>query len=342
MIIEMKKRNGSRGGIGKEKAIMLAASVFVLSALTLTGVYVRGNSVKQNNDGYSIDLSSLENNNIVNNEQAEADVEEPDASLLVENPNAEYELDLEAVLEEGELDNAELAEVGKETDKKDENTAKTPQTNQTNQANPETTSSDGTQNTKNDNQGTNTAAETASPQGAQAADAAAQNEQAAAQNEEAAVSDAESASVSTTATWRALEFKEESGLVWPTVGEILINYSMDQTIYFPTLALYKYNPAIIIQAAEGKTIVAAADAQVTDIYEDDEIGNAVKMDLGNGYELIYGQLADIQVSKGAYVSAGDVIGVVGAPTKYYSVEGSNLYLKLSKDGEPRNPLTLLP
>lgn len=332
MIIEMKKRNGSRGGIGKEKAIMLAASVFVLSALTLTGVYVRGNSEKQNDDGYSIDLSSLENNNVAD-DQAEADVEEPDASLLVQNPSAEYELDLEAVLEEGELDNAELAEVGNEKDKKNENTTQTPQTNQ---AAPQTPSSD------ENNQNANPSTEAVPSQGASAADAAAQNEQAAAQNEEAAVSDAESASVSTTTTWRALEFKEESGLVWPTVGEILINYSMDQTTYFPTLAQYKYNPAIIIQAAEGKTIVAAADAQVTDIYEDDEIGNAVKMDLGNGYELIYGQLADIQVSKGAYVSAGDVIGVVGAPTKYYSVEGSNLYLQLSKDGEPRNPLTLLP
>ncbi|MDE6608101.1 MAG: peptidoglycan DD-metalloendopeptidase family protein [Lachnospiraceae bacterium] len=323
MIIEMKKRNGSRGGIGKEKAIMLAASVFVLSALTLTGVYVRENNVSQNDDGFSIDLSSLENNNIVD-EQAEADVEEPDASLLVQNPNAEYELDLEAVLEEGELDNAELAGLGKE--KEDENAAKAPQTNQTtkkDQEVPETTSANETQNTKKENTDQTT-------------------EEDASQNEEAALSNEESASVSTTTTFQALEFKEEAGLIWPTVGEILINYSMDQTIYFPTLAQYKYNPAVIIQAAEGKTIVAAADAQILDIYEDDEIGHAVKMDLGNGYELIYGQLADIQVSKGAYVSAGDVIGTVGAPTKYYSVEGSNLYLKLSKDGEPRNPMSLLP
>ncbi len=337
MIIEMKKKNGSRGGIGKEKAIMLAASVFVLSALTLTGVYVRGNNGKQNDDGYSIDLSSLENNNIAE-DQAEADVEEPDASLLVQNPSAEYELDLEAVLEEGELDNAELAEVGKE--KNNGNPAQTtqqPQTPQTNKEASETNSADETQSTKKEDAGqeTSPSTETLPSQGASSTDIPSLDE-------EAALPGEESASVSTTTTWRALEFKEESGLVWPTVGEILINYSMDQTTYFPTLAQYKYNPAIIIQAAEGKTIVAAADAQVLDIYEDDEIGNAVKMDLGNGYELIYGQLADIQVSKGAYVSAGDVIGVVSAPTKYYSVEGSNLYLQLSKDGEPRNPLTLLP
>ena len=206
MIIEMKKRNGARGGIGKEKAIMLAASVFVLSALTLTGVYVKENNVKQNDDGFSIDLSSLENNNIVD-EQAEADAEEPDASLLVQNPNAEYELDLEAVLEEGELDNAELAE---RKEKKNENTTETPQANKENpkkQATPETTSADETQNTKKENPDPST-------------------EESASQNEQAAASGEESASVSTTATWRALEFKEESGLVWPTVGEILINYKI--------------------------------------------------------------------------------------------------------------------
>ena len=309
----MRKRNRMRGGAGKERAIMLAASVFVLGALTLTGVYVKESSTEKSDDGYSVDLSSLENNNTVQ-EEAEGLPEDDNNSLSVQNPNAEYELDLEAVLEEGELENTDVAK--KIEDEKNENDSK-----------------DGTESTKKDEE-TN---ETDTDSKTQNVENEAQKEinEASAQNSEA------SASVSTT-TWKALEFTEETGLVWPTVGEILINYSMNQTIYFPTLAQYKYNPAVVIAAAEGKTIVAAADAQIVDIYTDSEIGNAVKMDLGNGYEMIYGQLTDIQVSKGAYVSAGDVIGAVAAPTKYYSVEGSNLYVKLTKDGAPINPLTLLP
>ncbi|MBQ6886018.1 MAG: M23 family metallopeptidase [Lachnospiraceae bacterium] len=299
----MRKRNRMRGGAGKERAIMLAASVFVLSALTLTGVYVKESNTQKNDDGYSVDLSSLEKNNNTVQEQAEAVEEENNNSLSVQNPNAEYELDLEAVLEEGELESNEF--VKNTGEKKDEK----------NEKNTETSEDSKTQSTENDHKKEN--------------------------KEEDASKSEESTSVSTT-TWKALEFTEEKGLVWPTVGEILINYSMDKTVYFPTLAQYKYNPAIVISAAEGKTIVAAADARITEIFTDSEIGQAVKMDLGNGYELIYGQLADIQVSKGAYVSAGDVIGTVGTPTKYYSVEGSNLYVKLSKDGEPVNPLTLLP
>ena len=302
-----------RNGAGKERAIMLAASVFVLGALTLTGVYVKESSTEKNDDGYSVDLSSLENNNTVQ-EEAEGVVEENNDSLSVQNPDAEYELDLEAVLEEGELDNTSIAK--KIEDKKNEEDSKDDkESTKKDEETPETSTDTKTQNVENENQ-------------KEISEANAQKSEA-------------STSVSTT-TWKALEFTEETGLVWPTVGEILINYSMDQTVYFPTLAQYKYNPAIIIAAAEGKTIVAAADAQIVDIYKDNEIGNAVKMDLGNGYELIYGQLADIQVSKGAYVSAGDVIGTVAAPTKYYSVEGSNLYVKLSKDGTPVNPLTLMP
>ena len=61
------------------------------------------------------------------------------------------------------------------------------------------------------------------------------------------------------------------------------------------------------------------------------------LDLGNGYQATYGQLKDIQVAEGNYVNRGDVLAKVSAPTKYFSVEGSNLYFQLTKDGEPVNP-----
>ena len=65
------------------------------------------------------------------------------------------------------------------------------------------------------------------------------------------------------------------------------------------------------------------------------------MELGGGYEVTYGQLANILVSEGSYVAAGDIIGEVAPPTKYYSIEGTNVYFKLTKDGEPVNPMTKL-
>lgn len=144
-----------------------------------------------------------------------------------------------------------------------------------------------------------------------------------------------------TAMQPTLSFNDNDPLVWPVVGNILVNYSMDKTIYFPTLDQYKYNPAIVIQANEGDMITAAAAGKVTSVFKDPQIGNAVTMDLGNGYEITYGQLEGILVSEGSYVSVGDMIAQVAAPTKYYSVEGCNVYFKLTKNGEPVNPMTRL-
>ena len=55
----MKKRSG-KSGQRKERAIMIASSVLVLSALTVTGVYVRNGKEKEEDGGYTIDFSSLE------------------------------------------------------------------------------------------------------------------------------------------------------------------------------------------------------------------------------------------------------------------------------------------
>ena len=138
-----------------------------------------------------------------------------------------------------------------------------------------------------------------------------------------------------------LDFTDSDTLVWPIVGNVLVNYSMDKTVYFATLDQYKYSPAIVISAVEGESITAAADGQVTDIYQDPETGTTVVTNLGDGYELTYGQLADLAVSEGDIVAVGDLIGSVAAPTMYYSVEGTNVYFKLTKDGVPVDPMSRL-
>ena len=144
-----------------------------------------------------------------------------------------------------------------------------------------------------------------------------------------------------TAMQPALTFSDSDTLVWPVVGNILVNYSMDKTVYFPTLQQYKYNPAIIIQANEGDLITSASAGKVVSVFTDSQIGNGITMELGGGYEATYGQLTNILVSEGSFVAAGDVIAEVASPTKYYSVEGTNVYFKLTKDGEPVNPMTKL-
>ena len=130
-------------------------------------------------------------------------------------------------------------------------------------------------------------------------------------------------------------------MIMPVSGDVLMPFTAESTIYFATLDQYKANPALVISASEGSNIVACADAQVVSIYNDVQIGQAVTLDLGNGYYATYGQLENIQLSEGQFINQGDLIGTIATPTIYYSVEGSNLYFAVNKDGSPINPESLV-
>lgn len=139
-----------------------------------------------------------------------------------------------------------------------------------------------------------------------------------------------------------LNFSEDTLTEWPVNGNILLDYSMDQTTYFPTLDQYKLSPAIAVQAVEGAPVMAAAEGTVFSIEETSQTGTTVTMELGNGYQAIYGQLTDLTIAEGDTVTKGTIIGYISAPTKYYSTEGSNLYFAMKKDGEPIDPILYLP
>lgn len=138
-----------------------------------------------------------------------------------------------------------------------------------------------------------------------------------------------------------LTFSPEDGMTWPVSGDVILNYSMDAAVYFQTLEQYKYNPAIYISAVEGTPVSACAKGVVKEIGTDAQLGQYVVTTLGSGYEVVYGQLTDLQVEEGATVARGQVIGNVAKTTKYFSVEGDHVYLEILKDGTPVDPLQLL-
>lgn len=252
----------------KERIVMLCSSVFVLTALTMTGIYVKEKR-KVPDDGYVVDLSKLESDYVIDEIQKpeaekQQDPSEAVSSFGVKNRETLWEAKDQAVLPKEDIFYEEAAE-----DRIEE--------------------------------GASLFLE---------------------KEEE-------------------LSFSEDTQLLWPVVGNVLINYSMDSPVYFSTLEQYKYHPAIVIQAKEGQNITAAARGRVTGIEKTQELGNVITMDLGNGYEISYGQLTNLQIKEGDLVEKGAYIADVSAPTKYYSVEGDNVYFALRKDGEPVNPMTKL-
>ena len=129
-----------------------------------------------------------------------------------------------------------------------------------------------------------------------------------------------------------LDFSEAERLMWPVMGNVILGYSMDTTTWFPTLEQYKCNPANVIQSDVSTPVVAPADARVLEVGHNEEIGNYLRLDLGNEYTAVCGQLKEIPVVENEYLHKGELLGYVAEPTKYYSVEGVNVYFELLHSG----------
>lgn len=140
----------------------------------------------------------------------------------------------------------------------------------------------------------------------------------------------------------ALHFDlQKADIVWPIEGTVLLDYSNDATIYFPTLQQYQYNPAMIIAGEVNSKVYFVAKGKITNIETNEVTGCTVTQELGDGYTLKYGQLKELNFKVGDIVQSGQVVGYVSEPTKYYSVEGPNVYFQVLKDNEPIDPQELL-
>lgn len=138
-----------------------------------------------------------------------------------------------------------------------------------------------------------------------------------------------------------LNFTDTSKMGWPVEGSVILGYNMESTIYFPTLDQYKCNPAMVIQSEVSTPVYAPANSRVVEIGSNEEIGNYVVLDLGNEYLATCGQLKEIPVVENEYLEQGQLLGYVAEPTKYYSIEGTNVFLQLSKESKPVDPLDYL-
>lgn len=315
-------RNNRNNG-KKERIVMIATSVFMLAALTMTGLYVKKNSEKNKNDGYNIDFSVLEdntqNNNTVQNKYDEINQAGEDFQPFA--PSLEDDLDYTPMepVDSADIQNPEIGDGtqgldGSTTDEADNG-----------RVNPALEGADTANGNDNANAGD-------VPDGAEdAMNSAAQED---AMDQAAIDADAGLPIVNQPEP----DFQSGDTLVWPVTGNVLIPYSMDRTVFFSTLQQYKYSPAMVIAALEGDVISAAASGQVIDIFYNEEIGNAVTVNIGNGYKITYGQLKDVAVTNGSYVERGSVIGYVSSPTKYYSVEGTNVYFALTLNDKPVDPM----
>lgn len=329
---------------------MIASSAFVLAALTMTGIYMKSDQEEQLNDGYTIDFTSFENNI-----QEKMDEVRQGSEDLAEDNRSTGGKNKEVALGEEDLSglpglNNDLdyfpMEVGSgqiEIPGLTDGLQGGSLGNGENSAGIDFPAQGGTLvgGSTPVIEGEPAAEDTPVMEDTPTAgEALAMNEPESGTADESGQEEQSQNADSSEVIVETLHFSESNGLQRPVSGEVLIPFSMNTTVYFSTLDQFKCNPAVVLEAETGSAVLACAKARVIEVFENEEIGQAVTMELGDGYQITYGQLEAVSVAPGSQVEAGQVIGWIAEPTKYYCVEGSNLYLKLTSNGTPVDPEAL--
>ena len=322
--------------VKRERIIMISTSALVLTVLTVTGAYVRNHNRKSMDDGYTLDFTALEDSagdkwkeiaqgskKDANPEVAENKAENPDLNPLEVGSD---EIKIPGLTEKQIADKNADKSLDKSANQSADQSVSKGMSDGADGKGPEQAVAKGKKDQgdtkQKDSQGVAKEQETVKP------------EPVTQEPSPVAQTSADSPIVSD-----ELHFTAET-LIKPVDGTTLIPYSMDHSVYFATLDQYKYNPAVILGATEGEAVCACATGRVMNVHNDAELGHVVVLSLGDGYQAIYGQLDQIEVPIGAIVPAGAKLATVAAPTKYYSVEGCNVYFQLLKDGKSIDPTAL--
>ncbi|GEM_PF-1585803 len=124
--------------------------------------------------------------------------------------------------------------------------------------------------------------------------------------------------------------------VWPLRGEISSHFGWRSDPFRPRRR--EFHSAIDVRAPRGTPFRAAAAGRVVFAGWMGSYGLTVVLDHGDGWNTLYAHASRLAVSVGQVVSAGQVIGYVGATGR---ATGSHLHFEVRRHGSPINPLRVL-
>ena len=127
-------------------------------------------------------------------------------------------------------------------------------------------------------------------------------------------------------------------VVEPLKGEVLMAFSVDQLVYSPTLADWRTHDGVDISAKPGTTVLAATAGTVASVEDHPLMGTTVVIDHEGGYTTTYSNLqAKPTVQSGDLVTAGQIIGAVGATASAEAAQSPHLHFSVTQDGEAVDP-----
>ena len=130
--------------------------------------------------------------------------------------------------------------------------------------------------------------------------------------------------------------------VAPVDGETVAEYAMDCLSYNQTTRDWRVHNGIDIAAAEGTSVLAAADGTVYTVYDDETMGTTVVIRHEDGYTTKYSCLAqEVMVAAGDTVTMGQQIGCVGTTALLESALDPHVHFSVTCDNEVVDPAEFL-
>lgn len=131
-------------------------------------------------------------------------------------------------------------------------------------------------------------------------------------------------------------------VVDPLKGDVVAAFAVDSLAYDETMRDWRTHDGVDIAAKLGTNVLAACAGTVSMVAADPLMGTTVVLDHDDGYQTTYANLmAKPPVEVGDYVSAGQVIGAVGATAAAESARASHLHFAVAWEGDAVNPTEFL-
>lgn len=131
-------------------------------------------------------------------------------------------------------------------------------------------------------------------------------------------------------------------MTMPLEGDVKTGFAADRLVYNKSLKEWRTHPAIDIAGEAGADVKCAYAGTIADIKTDPYYGLTIIVDHGNDLKTVYCGLAiNSEVTVGSTVSAGDVLGKLGAGVFIEKADGAHLHFEVIQNGKKVDPSLFL-
>ena len=137
---------------------------------------------------------------------------------------------------------------------------------------------------------------------------------------------------------------EKLTFISPVSGKVYKEHSLTVPVFSPTLEEWRVHTGIDIMTDDGAPVFAAADGEVTKVYNHPMLGCTVEVTHEGGIVSVYSNLSSdgaVLATVGSKVKSGDKIGEVGDTSISELAEEPHLHFEIIENEASVDPLTYI-